>query len=407
MQDESTINAVMNEAKANGVSVQRLIGYGKVLDARLLALESRVCQVIKTHERVDTHYPNATSVPLYLPRSEFADFLIYPVHQDGGKPAFYIIPRGVMTKDTMWSLESLEQYRDSWDVLQQRDAPTERHFTILNWQLKAVIEKAELANLEVTLVGRKNNRPWPRFSQRRILVGGRRCTVFSCTRLSNDQTNRSYEFVFLRKPMDKWGEFQLCIVRDNAGECAIFVLPYGMIPKTTTASLNNPSIQTHKNNWGLLSMSPNASAVTPLQWRQPKPKITPPDKEVPVALAKTMLQAKSHGLSVGLVSTIKRGVCLKDRCLYISNKRCQVMNIRSITIGNATARYVPLNIPRTDWAEFLIFFVRAELEDDPPSFYVVPRSRLAKRTAVSLTSSWLRDHKDAWHLLCESATAVD
>src|SRR5258706_5083766 len=100
MQDETTINVVVNEAKANGLSVQRLSGYGKVLDARLLAIEGRVCQVIRTREITDVNYSNAVSVQLYLPRNEFPDFLIYVVQQDGGKPTFYLLPRGVMTKDT-------------------------------------------------------------------------------------------------------------------------------------------------------------------------------------------------------------------------------------------------------------------------------------------------------------------
>ena len=60
--------------------------------------------------------------------------------------------------------------------------------------------------------------------------------------------------------------------------------------------------------------------------------------------------------------------------------------------------YVSLGTPSTDWAELLIFFVPALLEGHAPAFYVVSRSRLTKHTVASLTSSWLRDHKDAWNL---------
>src|SRR5579872_3263911 len=139
------LREVMAEAQAHGLSVQRLTGYGKVLDARLLAIEGMICQIVRTRQVPQVDYPTAAYARLYLPRTEFADFLIYVAFPSTGDPSFYVVPRGAMSKDTAWSLGSLEQYRDAWQVLKGKIAPdqTERHFTTLNWQLQAVVDSAK------------------------------------------------------------------------------------------------------------------------------------------------------------------------------------------------------------------------------------------------------------------------
>ena len=287
----------------------------------------------------------------------------------------------------MWSLESLEQYRDAWNVFNQPLAPglTERRFTILNWQLQAIIKAAEDAALDVELIRRRRPSPWPIFVQRRAIVGGRRCAVYCCTRLSPDPTVPRHNFVLLKTPTTKWAEFQLFLVKDGPKEYVTYVVPRGAIQKQTTISLDNPAFQSYKSNWKLLAAPvEELDAITPIEWRP-----APPHKEVPVVLAKTMLQAQSHGLSVEPVSTNKRGVCLSDKCLYISQKPCQIMQARTVIMGKTGGRYVSVNIPKTDWAEFLVFFVPPEIEGAAPTFYVVPRTRIIKPTTLSPTSSWL------------------
>lgn len=391
------VHEVITEARANGLSVQRLSGYGKILDARLLAVEGRMCQIIRTRQVIDSHYPNAVYAPLYLPRTEFADFLIYVAFSSSGPPRFYVVPRGAMTKNTAWSLECLERYRDAWQVFKQpiTTGLTERHFTVLNWQLQAIIKAAEDVALDVTLIRLKKRSPWPVFVQRRAIVNGRRCAVYSCTRLSSDPTAQGYNFVFLRSPTNKWAEFQLCIVKDGPNEYQIYVFPRGAIQKQTTASLDNTEFQSYKTNWKFLSAPTSELAqITPIEWR---PKKARPQKPVPEALAKTMLEAQSHGLSVELVTQREAGAYLRNKCLYISQKPCQIMQALLVTEGKFKGRYVPLNAPATDWAEFLVFFVPPEIEGEAPTFYVVPRAKLIEDTIVLPT--WIRDYKDAWHHL--------
>jgi len=459
------IHEVIVEAQAHGLSVRRLTGYGKVLDARLIAIEGRICQIVRTRQVTDSLYLSAVNSPLYLPRNVFADFLIYVAFPSNGSLQFYVVPRGAMTKDTMWSLKSLEQYRDAWQVFKQpiTTRQTERRFTTVNWQLQAIIDAAKDASLDVTLIGLKKRAQWPTFVQRRVIVGGRKCAVYSCTRLSPDPTASLHNFIFLRIPTNTWAEFQICLVKDGPNEYQVYVIPRGAIQKKTTASLENSDLQSYKGNWKLLSAPPSdLEKVVPIRWRpinyRPPVKLTPknqsspiesrpetqtphqvqsstkiqlprqiesslkvqspprqiesrpkiqlppakpfpkrarPPKKVPEILAKSMLEAQSHGLPVELVKGHQPNAYEANKCLVISQKPCQIMQTVFITAGKHKGRYVPMNGDAIeDWAEFVVFFVR---EGEKPTFYIVPRARLIEDTVVLPT--WIRDYKDAWHVL--------
>jgi hypothetical protein len=406
------LHEVIAEARANGLSVQQLSGYGKVLDARLLAVEGRICQIIRTRQVIDSHYPDAVYAPLYLPQTKVADLLIYVAFPSSGPPRFYVVPRGVMTKNTAWSLESLEQYRNAWNVFKQPLVPslTERRFTILNWQLQAVIKAAEEAALDVTLIRLKKSRPWPTFIQRQIIVAERNCAVYSCSRLSPDPTAPRHNFIFLRAPSDKRSEFQLCRVKDGPSECAIYVVPCRAIKKKTTISLENPVFQSFKDNWKLLSTPISELAtITPIEWRRPKivrpkeelpdalAKIVWPKKRLPEALVKTILEAQSQGLSVELVTQREAGIYPRNKCLHISQKPCQIVQAMLVTTGRYKGNYVSVDVPATDWAEFVVFIVTPEADGETPTFYVVPCTRFIEDTVV--LPSWFRDYKNAWHHL--------
>jgi len=73
------------------------------------------------------------------------------------------------------------------------------------------------------------------------------------------------------------------------------------------------------------------------------------------------------------------------------------MQAMLVTMGRYKGSYVPLSVPATDWAEFVVFFVTPEADGEAPTFYVVPRTRFIEDTIV--LPSWFRDYKDAWHLL--------
>jgi len=378
------IDIVIDEARARKFRVQRLTGYGKVLDSRLVLVEQQICQVIPTHRKPVQEHPEKSWVPLYLPRNRYADFLIYLVQAP--ERFCYVVPRGAMSKDTGRSVESMEQYRNAWDLLQQKVAPAlkQRRFTIINHQLQTIIDAAEHAKLEITLIGRKHPGRWPVYQQRRVIVADRKCAVYTWTRLTRDPTNSAYECVFVRTPQDGWAEFQLCVVN---GDESVYVIPRGVIPEKTTLSLNNPHLAFHANNWKLLSLDSKTLATTP-RIESLLPKLPKPAKPIPVVIVRTTEQAKARGLTVEKVPGTS-----SQQCLYIAKKTCQIMSSKSVRVSGRS--YIPLNLPSTDWAEFVIFAVP---DGNGFEFYVVPRSRLRKRT-VTAPSGWIREYKDQWQLL--------
>jgi hypothetical protein len=117
---------------------------------------------------------------------------------------------------------------------------------------------------------------------------------------------------------------------------------------------------------------------------------------VPPVIRKTIKEAKKRGVSVkpsGLANPYQ---------LYLSAKRCQIMRTKPVGRPTTERQYVPLSVPRSAWAEFLIYFVRPHKRATSGDFYVVPRERLSKHTSVSPISSWLPRYAGAWHLLMQN-----
>jgi hypothetical protein len=140
---------------------------------------------------------------------------------------------------------------------------------------------------------------------------------------------------------------------------------------------------------------PEPTQITPrLDWfGRARLKAQKPAKETPRAVRKAIEEAKKQGLSVapsGLMSPYQ---------LYISAKRCHIMQTKPVGRPTTARLYIPLNLPRSGWAEFLIYFSRAGKAADTGDFYVVPRQKLPKHTSVPSTSTWLAEYACAWHLL--------
>jgi hypothetical protein len=170
-----------------------------------------------------------------------------------------------------------------------------------------------------------------------------------------------------------------------------YVVPHGVVETSTSVSLNNPRLQFYKNNWKLLSEAFDINLANLLCFQRPAKKPAPP-KQVPISLEATILEAEKRGMSVEPVSTREHGV----NWLHISKKRCQVMMTTPVEEVGRT--YIPLNLPKSEWAEFLVYYVKRNAAQEP-QFYILPRMKLNKRTVLSPTSSWLREYEDAWYLL--------
>ena len=87
------------------------------------------------------------------------------------QPVFRIGPCSEMSKGTGRSPESLERYRDAWELLQLNLPKSENKFEISNWQQRAVKDAAKKAGLDVEFINTKKHRDgrrWPPILTRRL-----------------------------------------------------------------------------------------------------------------------------------------------------------------------------------------------------------------------------------------------
>jgi len=248
------IEAVVAEAKSRGLSVDRITGTRKnTFDSRLLYIEKKPCQVVKTAlDSTSPEYAYAKSLPLYLPRTSFADFIIY-VTMDSTPPCFYIIPRGVLSHDTSRTTESLDEYRNAWDLLTANISPAlkERRFESISSQLQSVVSAAQREGLEVELIrtekGKKRS-DYRSFFQRRALIAGKRCAIYSAVRVNKNIELNQYSIVVLKVSTDSWTEFRLYLAEDGA----VYIIPRDKLTHTTTFSLNSLDLRPYRKAWDLL-----------------------------------------------------------------------------------------------------------------------------------------------------------
>jgi hypothetical protein len=93
--DSAAFNAVVAEARLRDL----LVSFGDApseVPWKYLHIGGRPCQVSRTSPvHTSPEYLHATSLPIYLPRTSFADFVIYvPMNMD--TEDFYIVPRGAL-----------------------------------------------------------------------------------------------------------------------------------------------------------------------------------------------------------------------------------------------------------------------------------------------------------------------
>jgi hypothetical protein len=88
----------------------------------------------------------------------------------------------------------------------------------------------------------------------------------------------------------------------------------------------------------------------------------------------------------------------------VSKKRCQVIQANVMTDPKRakTFRFLSLQPPASEWAEFLIVYSAQSDAGDAAKFYIIPRKALIKPTARSVQSKWLKQYEEAWNLLRES-----
>jgi len=216
----------------------------ELCDKRTLYIDGRPCQAIKS--KWYENFPSCRAMTMYMPRNGFADLLLYvPEEQD----TVYVIPRGKVNHDTSWAESALEPYKEAWHLLKET-APLlfERKAEVLSGQLQRIIAEAEKHNLRYELIRSKRaaiRTDYRTYFQRRILINGKRCTIFTANMLP--ESSHPWDTAFFPAPKDDWAEILLYILGED-----VYVLPRQLMPHDTTLDLQSGRIYDHKNSWCVL-----------------------------------------------------------------------------------------------------------------------------------------------------------
>lgn len=227
----------------------------QLCDKRTLYIDGRPCQIIKS--KWYRNFPGCRAMSMYMPRNEFADFLIYVPE---GQDSVYVVPRGKISHDTGWAESALESYKDAWHLLKETNPLLfERNVVSLSAQLRKIIAAAEIHKLNYELIRskraeRKND--YRMYAQRRIIISGRRCAIFTANMLP--ENSHPWDTAFFSAPKDDWAEILLYILGDD-----VYVLPRNQIHHDTTLDLQSSRIYDYKNSWCVLAgVDPTSSKQT-------------------------------------------------------------------------------------------------------------------------------------------------
>lgn len=234
----SAMSVVLGRASELGIKIEPC-------DKRTVYLDGRPCQAIKT--KWYENFQNCRAMSLYMSRNGFADFLLYVAQEQG---TVYIVPRGMIEHDTAWSESALEPYKEAWRLLKET-APVlfERKVESLSSQVRKVIAEADKHNLPYELIrskrGEKKN-DYRTFMQRRILIKGKRCAIFTAKLLP--ESSHPWPTAIFKTPKgDDWPEILLYIFGDD-----VYVVPRSQMPHETSLDLESSRIYDYKNSWCVL-----------------------------------------------------------------------------------------------------------------------------------------------------------
>lgn len=213
----------------------------EVCDERTLYIDGRPCQGIKS--KWFENRQGCRALTIYMPRNGFADFLLYVPE---GQGSVYVVPRGKIAYDTAWAESGLEPYKEAWHLLKETTPLLfERKAEALSGQLRRIIAEAKKRNLPYELIPSKRSVSrfdYRTYKQRRILINGKRCAVFTASLLPNHDQN--WDGAVFKVPKDSWAEILLYILNED-----IYVVPRDQMPHETSLSLDSTRIYDYRNAW--------------------------------------------------------------------------------------------------------------------------------------------------------------
>jgi hypothetical protein len=127
-------------------------------------------------------------------------------------------------------------YRNAWQLLQETSPKLfVRRFAHLSSQLRRVISELEARGIPYEWVRSKKgrNRAQGRvYLQRRLLVNGRHCAIFTPKYI--ERTTTYSPVVIFKTANDDWTEFMLYLLDEN-----FYIVPREQLPYTTTLTLSS------------------------------------------------------------------------------------------------------------------------------------------------------------------------
>jgi hypothetical protein len=241
------IDMVAQEARARGLTCERA-DVRKGLQTKCVLIMGYACQMVPLRLYPTGKNSDLVDHSLYLPRSDWPDFIIYVFANGKETSRFFIVPRGEMSKETGVCAQNnwLFKYENAWSLLSTDLSSTElaRRFDDTPWKLQVVIRKAKALGLDVRLIGTKNLAS--RHIKDRLLINSCKCQVITAGRLT--RKNLETAIINLYAPKNSWADFLIFVVHCNALE-RVFIVPRSKITRRTTTTLTSKWLAEYADNW--------------------------------------------------------------------------------------------------------------------------------------------------------------
>ncbi len=256
--------------------------------------------------------------------------------------------------------------------------------------IEFVTQEAERQGLDVKRVRlvRQGLTPYNKW----LLIEGRRCQAIPARLFSPSPHYPANVAVSLNLPRTRWPEFLIYVVMpSNEGQKpSFYVVPRGALSTPTGRMLTSRQLKAFQNAWDLLSSLP------------PDERTTPRFRQFSFALKTVLEEARLRELKVAPVyrSRRTRYFAFQQHRICIEGRQCHVMTAPRISDDPRSYHWkrVLLKAPKDHWGEFVIYVVNGP-EDLPRPLFIVPRSKIGRTTTSRLSSSWLGEYQNAWHLI--------
>jgi hypothetical protein len=240
------IDVVAQEAKARGLTCERA-DVRNGLQTKCVLIGGYACQIVPLRLYQTGKNSDLIAYSLYLPRSDWPDFIIYVFANRKETARFFIVPRGVISKETGVCAQDswLFKYENAWTLLSPgiESARLARRFDMTPWKPRVVIRRAKALGLDVRLI--RTKKLASRHIKDRLLINSCKCQVITAGGLT--AKNRETPIINLYAPKNSWADFLIFVALDTVEH--VFIVPRSKITRRTTTTLTSKWLAEYADNW--------------------------------------------------------------------------------------------------------------------------------------------------------------